>query len=65
MTKRLLKQVVGIDVAHKELVVSLGNMDEEAVTNIYAYKAFLNTEKGFMALILWVKKQTIESSPLR
>ena len=29
MTKRLLKQVVGIDVAQKELVVSLGNMDEE------------------------------------
>jgi len=64
MTKRLLKQVVGIDVAHKELVVSLGNMDEEARTNIYAYKTFFNTEKGFMALILWVKKQTIESSPL-
>lgn len=65
MTKRLLKQVVGIDVAQKELVVSLGNMNDEAVTVIYAYKTFLNTEKGFMALILWVKKQTIEESPLR
>jgi len=65
MTKRLLKQVVGIDVAHKELVVSLGNMDEEAVSNIYGYKVFSNTEKGFMALVLWVKKQTIEGPPLR
>jgi transposase len=45
MIKRLLKQVVGIDVAQKELVVSLGNMDEEASTNIYAYKTFLNNEK--------------------
>lgn len=65
MTKRLLKQVVGIDVARKELVVSLGNMNDEATTSIYAYKTFFNTEKGFMALILWVKKQTIEESPLR
>jgi transposase len=42
MTKRLLKQVVGIDVAQKELVVSLGNMDEEASTSVYAYKIFSN-----------------------
>ncbi len=65
MVKRLLKQVVGIDVAQKELVVSLGNMDEDATTAIYAYKVFANNEKGFMALILWVKKQTIETAPLR
>jgi transposase len=65
MEKRLLKQVVGIDVAQKELVVSLGNMDEEATTAVYAYKAFVNSEKGFMALILWVKKQTIATAPLR
>ncbi|MDP9077224.1 MAG: IS110 family transposase [Bacteroidota bacterium] len=65
MAKRLLRQVVGIDVAHKELVVSLGNMDEEAETNIYAYKTFSNTEKGFMALVLWVKKHTIEGASLR
>lgn len=65
MAKRLLKQVVGIDVAHKELVVSLGNMDEEAESNIYAYKAFSNSEKGFMALVLWVKKHTLEGPSLR
>ena len=51
--------------AQKELVVSLGNMDEDASTNIYASRTFLNTEKGFMALILWVKKQTAEEFPLR
>lgn len=65
MTKRLLKQVVGIDVAQKELVVSLGTMDEEATTKIHAYKTFLNTEKGFIAMVLWVKKLTIAESPLR
>lgn len=65
MKQTLLKQVVGIDVAQKELVVSLGKMDQEASTHIYAYKTFLNNEKGFTAMILWVKKQTDADSPLR
>lgn len=65
MTKRLLKQVVGIDVAQKELVVSLGNMDEDASIHIYASKTFANNEKGFIALEAWVKKQTVAVFPLR
>jgi transposase len=65
MTKRLLKQVVGIDVAQKELVVSLGSMDEHAQSRIYASRTFANNEKGFMALELWVKKQTTAAFPLR
>lgn len=65
MKKALLKQVVGIDVAQKELVVSLGKMDQGASTNIYAYKTFVNNEKGFTAMVLWVKKQTDADSPLR
>lgn len=65
MTKRLLKQVVGIDVAQKELVVSLGNMDEDAAIHIYASRTFANNERGFIALDLWVKKQTIAIYPVR
>jgi transposase len=65
MAKRLLKQVAGIDVASKELVVSLGRMDEETNTDIYACKTFVNNEKGFTALISWVEKQTIAEYPLR
>lgn len=65
VTKRLLKQVAGIDVAQKELVVSLGKMDEDASIHIYAFKTFANNEKGFAALELWVNKQTSEAFPLR
>jgi transposase len=65
MEKRLLKQVVGIDVAQKELVVSLGSMDQETTTTIYAHKSFFNTEKGFSSLMLWVTKQTGANFPLR
>jgi len=65
MAKRLLKQVAGIDVASKELVVSLGKMNEETETGIYAYKVFPNNMKGFMGLVSWVEKQTISEYPLR
>jgi transposase len=55
---RELKQVVGIDVAQKELVVTLGRMFEDLSIELYAYKIFKNTEKGFVGLSDWVKKIT-------
>ena len=65
MVNRLLKQVVGIDVAQKELVVSLGKMDENAVSTVYANKVFSNNEKGFLNLEAWVARQTIADYPLK
>lgn len=65
MRKRLLKQVVGIDVAQNELVVSLGNMDHETTTGIYAYKVFANTATGIKTLRAWVKSKTLAEYPLR
>lgn len=65
MTKKLLKQVVGIDIAQKEIDVSLGRMDEYANTEVYAYKTFSNKEKGFAALLSWVKKHTQADVQLR
>jgi len=56
--KKLFKQVVGIDIAHKEIDIYLGNMDQEAATHLDADKTFKNNEMGFGALILWVKKHT-------
>lgn len=65
MIKRLLKQVVGIDVAQKKIDVSLGRMDEDATIEVFAYKTFNNNEKGFMAFTLWVKKHTDSLLPPR
>lgn len=53
-----LKQVVGIDVAQKELVVTLGRMFDNLSIELYAYKVFKNTEKGFTSLSDWIKKLT-------
>jgi transposase len=58
---KILKQVVGIDVAQKELVVSLGRLLEDLSIELYSSKAFSNNGKGFGALIEWVRKQTDSS----
>ena len=58
MQKKILKQVCGIDVAQKELVVMLGRMWEDLTVEMYAHKSFPNTSKGFKALLDWVKKMT-------
>jgi len=61
----VLKQVLGIDVAQKELVVTLGRMVEDLSIDLYAYKVFRNNEKGFLALLEWVKKLTKDKTKVR
>ena len=63
--KKIVKQVVGIDVAQKELVVCLGRMYDNWEPELYASKAFANTKKGFENLASWVKKQTDEVVSVR
>ena len=63
--KKIVKQVVGIDVAQKELVVFLGRMYDDWSPELYANKIFANTDKGMEALVLWVKKQTDDQVPVR
>lgn len=59
--KKTVKQICGIDVAQKELVVSLGRMYDDLTLEIYAHKSFPNTSKGFVALLEWIKKLTNEA----
>ncbi|MDO9355233.1 MAG: transposase, partial [Solirubrobacteraceae bacterium] len=63
--KKIVKQVLGIDVAKNELVVCLGRMYDDWSPELYGHKTFANTAKGFLALMLWVKKYTEEGLPIR
>jgi transposase len=63
--RKIVKQVVGIDVAQKELVVSLGRMHDDWTPEIHASKSFPNTQKGFMTLVSWVKKLTEQACTVR
>lgn len=63
--KKIVKQVAGIDVAQKELVVCLGRMYDDWSPELYAHKTFSNTVKGFVALLLWLKKMTNETMTVR
>jgi transposase len=57
----VLKQVLGVDVAQKELVVSLGRLNEDLSIDLYSYRVFRNKETGFEALHKWLIKNTIET----
>jgi transposase len=65
MNKKIVKQTAGIDVAQKELVVTLGRMYDDWTPELYSYKVFPNNQKGFMALVSWVKKQSTEDVRMR
>lgn len=63
--KKIVKQVLGVDVAKKELVVCLGKMHDDLSAELYLNKTFDNTQKGFATLVLWVKKHTLDTLPVR
>lgn len=63
--KRILKQVLGIDVAKKELVVTLGRLNDDLTLELSGSGVFVNSKKGFKAMIKWVKKLTTEITPVR
>jgi transposase len=56
--KKVLKQVLGVDVAQGELVVTLGRMFDDLRVDLYAHKVCRNTENGILTLLDWVKKLT-------
>jgi transposase len=62
--KKILKQVAGIDVAQKELVVCLGRMNEDLSVELYASKTFTNNPKGFKVFIGWVNRHSDCSLPV-
>lgn len=63
--KKIVKQVLGIDVAQKELVVCLGRMYDDWTPELYSYGTFVNSKKGFDAMIKWVRKLTLETITVR
>ena len=54
--KDILKHVVGIDVAKKELVVTLARADYHQNVETLGYKVFPNNQKGFEAMVDWAAK---------
>lgn len=57
-----MKQVLGIDVAKDELVVSLGKLLEDLSIDIREYQVFNNNEKGFRHLLQWVYDKKSEQT---
>ena len=56
--KNVLKQVLGVDVAQKELVVTLGRILEDFTVELYGHRVFKNSEKGIRDMVSWTEKRT-------
>lgn len=63
--KKVLKQVAGIDVAQKELVITLVRMFEDLTIELFSYKVFKNNDSGIKSLIDWVNNQIENTVPVR
>ena len=63
--KKIVKQVAGIDVAQDELVVCLGKMHDDLTPELFAFKTFANTAKGFISFVEWVNKLSDTTVPVR
>ncbi|WP_257984718.1 IS110 family transposase [Psychroflexus sp. MES1-P1E] len=63
--EKVLKEVAGIDVAQKELVVSLGRLLESLSIEIFAYKVFVNSDKGIQSMIEWVSSCCENAAQMR
>lgn len=61
----IVKQAAGIDVAQDELVVSLGRMNHDTGTDIFAFKTFTNNAKGFNDLVTWVNTMAVKEIKVR
>ncbi len=51
----VLKQVLGVDVAQNELVVTFGRLIDDLTIDLVAHKVFKNTDNGFCTLLLGCK----------
>lgn len=63
--KKIVKQVVGIDVSQKELVVMPGTMYDDLSQHLHSGQTFSNTQKGYESLLSWVKKSMDKDIPIR
>ena len=62
---KAVKQVAGIDVAQKELVVTLGHLLDDFTIELFAYRIFRNNDLGFKSLVEWTNSLTDNQIPVR
>ncbi|GEP93738.1 Transposase [Chitinophaga terrae (ex Kim and Jung 2007)] len=58
MNNQVIKQAIGIDVAQKELVVTIGRLYSDLSIDLFARRVYHNTLAGFKQLVKWVENVT-------
>jgi transposase len=63
--KKVVKQVLGVDVAQNELVCCFGKMHDDFTPELISHRSFVNSPKGFESLLTWVVKLSEASVSVR
>src|SRR5687767_2757851 len=63
--RRVVKQVLGIDVDKDLLVTALGKMHDDWTPELICHKTFTNKEKGFEDMIAMIEKLTDQDVSVR
>jgi transposase len=63
--KRMVKQVLGVDVSQNTLDVSLGKKYDDDTIAVVSRGRFKNNQEGFSELMLWLEKLADKEAPLR
>src|SRR5690606_7181244 len=62
---KVLKQILGVDVDQKNLVVTLGRLTNDLSIELYAHKVFSNHSNGFKSLLKWTESQIDQAIQFR
>lgn len=62
---KILKQVLGVDVSHKELEACLGRLSEDLSVELRSHRVFSNNDAGFNAMYKWLIKHADAGVPVR
>jgi len=63
--KKLIKYVIGIDIAKDKFDACLMSVDIELTYKVKSTRKFSNNIKGFKELLLWQKKYCTELAPVQ
>lgn len=56
---KVLKQVLGVDVDQRNLVITLGRLTHCLSVELYAHEILPNNQNGFKSLLKWMQSKLI------
>jgi transposase len=62
---KIIKQIVGVDVAQNELVCSFGQLFDDLTLNLNTFRVHKNSPKGFKEVLTWIQSIKSPDTPVQ